>query len=162
MPRVIKGGNKRYELDRLEMPELEAIEKVARRKVMYNAAKIIALRVRKIAPDSNRRHKGKLKRTIRYRAYANGLKSKVASKAPHAHLVHDGTKAHNIFAKTPETAKANWRLYHGSTRSPVHHPGSKAQPFLLDARDQTREEVERGMRRDMDEALAAIAAGATE
>jgi len=157
----MRGGNRRYEIDRLEMPELEAMGKLARRKVLYNAAKIIALRVRIIAPDSGKSHKGKLKKTITYRAFANGLKSQVASKAPHAHLVHDGTKRHNIFAHSRETAQDNWRLYHGSTRSAVHHPGSKAQPFLIEARDQTRDEVERGMKQDMEDILAEIAAGGT-
>jgi len=148
-------------LDRLEMPDLEAIEKIARRKVMYNAAKIVALRVREIVPVSNRNHKGKLVKSIRYRAFASGLKSQVAAKAPHAHLVHDGTKAHQIFAHTPESAQDGWRIYHGSVSSPANHPGAKAQPFLLDARDQTRNDVEEQMRKDMEEIAAAIAAGET-
>jgi len=143
------------------MPDLEAIEKIARRKVMYNAAKIVALRVRQIVPVSGKRHKKRLSKTIRYRAFANGLKSQVAAKAPHAHLVHDGTKAHQIFAKTPESAQANWRIYHGSTKSPANHPGARAQPFLIEARDQTRNEVEAQMRKDMEEIAAAIAAGET-
>jgi HK97 gp10 family phage protein len=156
-----KGGQKRFMLDKLEMPELEALEKIARRKVMYNAAKIVALRVREIVPVGAQKHKNKLSKSIRYRAFADGLKSQVASKAPHAHLVHDGTKAHDIRAHSHETARSGWMFYHGSERSTVHHPGAQGFPFLIEARDQTIHEVEEGMRRDMEEALAEIAAGGT-
>ena len=159
MPRVIKGGNKRYDLEKLEMPDLLAIEPKARRKIMYEAAKIIALKVRQIAPDSGIRHKGKLNKTISYRALAGGVKSQVSAKAPHAHLVHDGTKAHGISAKTPESARANWRFYRNSTETVVQHPGARAQPFLIDARDQTQAEVEQVMRDGVEAAIAEVVSG---
>ena len=152
-------GQKRFDLGKLEMPELEAIEKIARRKIMYTAAKIIALRARKIVPVSRKKYKGKLSKTIRYRAYSNGLKSKAYSRSPHAHLVHDGTASHKIRDHSKETARAGWRYYHGSTRRAVNHPGARAQPFFEEAREQTRGEVEKAMREGMEAAAAAVAAG---
>ena len=151
-------GQYRYMLDRLEMPELEAIAVKARRKILYEAAKVVALRARLLAPDSGKKHKGKLRKTIRYRSL-NAWQGAVYSKAPHAHLVHDGTKAHGISARTPETARANWRFYRNSTETVVNHPGARAQPFLTDARDQTIDLVEKVMRDGLEAAAAEVAAG---
>lgn len=159
MPRVVKHGQKRYMLDRLEMPDLLAIEVKARRKIMYQAAKVVALRARQIAPDSGKKHKRKLSKTISYRTLASGVKAAIAAKAPHAHLVHDGTKAHGISARTPETARANWRFYRNSTETVVNHPGAIAQPFLTNAWDETRSKVEQVMRDGLDAAAAEVAAG---
>jgi len=76
-------------------------------------------------------------------------------RAPHAHLVHDGTKPHTIragFRTTstgqvrpslgsqgfPPRALSNQRRFFGKT---VSHPGVRAFPYLQKATDRSRGEV---------------------
>lgn len=138
---------RKYRLDRLEIPELEEMTPKIRRRVMRPAARVVALKVRAIAPDSGRRHKSKLNKTIRYQVRRGGLEGVVAAKAPHAHLVHNGTKPHDIPIprENPHTI--------------AHHPGARAQPFLLDAARQTRGEVEQVLRDGARAAMEEIANG---
>jgi len=138
---------RKYRLDRLEIPELEEMTPKIRRRVMRPAARVVALKVRAIAPDSGRRHKSKLNKTIRYQVRRGGLEGVVAAKAPHAHLVHNGTRPHDIPIprENPHTI--------------AHHPGARAQPFLLDAARQTRGEVEQVLRDGARAAMEEIANG---
>jgi len=138
---------RKYRLDRLEIPELEEMTPKIRRRVMRPAARVVALKVREIAPDSGRRHKSKLNKTIRYQVRRGGLEGVVAAKAPHAHLVHNGTRPHDIPIprENPHTI--------------AHHPGARAQPFLLDAARQTRGEVEQVLRDGARAAMEEIANG---
>lgn len=146
---------RKYRLDKLEMPELEEIVPKARRKIMRQGVKIIALKVREIAPDSGIRHKGKLNKTIRYQVTRGGLEGVVAAKAPHAHLVHNGTKAHQIPApKDPLKWRSVWYFYPG--HRPVKHPGSRPQPFLLEAAEQTRPQVEQALRDGVEAAIREV------
>jgi HK97 gp10 family phage protein len=136
-----------FRLDRMEVPELEEMTPKIRRRVMRPAARVVALKVRAIAPDSGRRHKSKLNKTIRYQVRRGGLEGVVAAKAPHAHLVHNGTRPHDIPIprENPHTI--------------AHHPGARAQPFLLDAARQTRGEVEQVLRDGARAAMEEIANG---
>lgn len=59
-------------------------------------------------------------------------------KAPHAHLVHDGTKPHEIVLTKPLVLQ-NTVLPAGFV---IQHPGAKPQPFLADAVEQTRSQAE--------------------
>ena len=138
---------RKFRLDKLEIPELEAMAPKVRRRVMRPAARVVALKVRAIAPDSGRRHKSKLNKTIRYQTRRAGLEGVVAAKAPHAHLVHNGTRPHDIPIprENPHTI--------------AHHPGARAQPFLLDAARQTRGEVEQVLRDGARAAMEEIANG---
>lgn len=147
MPRV-------YRLDRLEMPKIEELEPRLRSKVMRQGARVVALEARRIAP----RRSGRLAKSIKYYVRRGGLEGKVVPKnAPHAHLVHDGTKPHDIYAKTPESARRGWRFYHGSTKVAVHHPGARPHPFLVEAGERSRDDVERVMLEKAKEVLGEIA-----
>ena len=149
---------KKYRLDRLEMPDIEAMEPKLRSKVMRQAVRVVALRARQIVPVRS----GKLKKSLSYGVLKGGLTGKVnarAKYAPHAHLVHDGTRPHDIRAKTPEAAQSAWRFYHGSTATVLHHPGARANPFLLKAAEDTRGEVEAKMREVAEQVLAEVAEG---
>ncbi len=149
--------SKVFRVDRLEVPALDGVTAKVRRKVMRQAVKAVALHVRENAPDSGRKHKGKLRKSIRYQVLDRGNKGEVKSTAPHAHLVHDGTAAHAIEArKAPLMFKGDGGLIHARR---VQHPGSKAQPFLLDAEREMRPEVERLLKEGAEQALAEIAAG---
>ena len=148
-----------FRLDEGEVPDLEGFATKFRRKIMYAGAKVVALKARQLAPDSGIKRKGKLKRTIKYGAQDWGWEGYVKTKAPHAHLVHDGTEPHQILARTKESARAGWMWYRGSTLWPVRHPGAKAQPFLDDAAEQTKGEIEKAMQEKALEVAQEIAEG---
>lgn len=67
------------------------------------------------------------------------------NKAPHSHLVHDGTQPHTITLTKP--------LQLGRVTLPagfvMNHPGSKAQPFLTDAVAATRSRSESILRQSI-------------
>jgi len=149
---------KRYRLDKLEMPDILAMEPKLRARVMRQGVKIIAIEARENAPVRS----GKLKKAITYSVSRGGVEGKVKAtktKAPHAHLVHDGTKGHIIKAKTSESARRGWRFYRGSVHKELWHPGAKPNPFLLDAAEETRAEVERVMAKTAQDVLAEVAEG---
>jgi len=152
-------ANKRYRLDRLEMPELLDIEPKIRAKALRQGARVAALEVRRIVPDSGRTHAHKLKKSIKYSVVSRATKVKIKSTAPHAHLVHDGTKPHTIQASSKEKARAGWRWYRGSTRRKVRHPGARAFPFLVEAADNVRPEMIRVTTEVAIEALSQVANG---
>ena len=148
---------KKYRLDKFEMPDILGMEPKLRSKVMRAAVKIARNAARLIAPERT----GKLKKALTYSVGRGGVTGKVrATKAPHAHLVHDGTKPHEIHATSKETARAGWRLYHGSTHTAVKHPGVRqGNPFLVDAGERGRPEIEEAMRQKAEEVLAEVASG---
>ena len=138
------------------MPDILAMEPKLRSKVMRAAVKIARNAARALAPVRT----GRLKKALTYSVGRGGVTGKVkAPKAPHAHLVHDGTKAHTIHAKTKEAARAGWQIYHGSIHTMVKHPGSQGNPFLVDAGEESRPEIERAMVDKAKEVLAEVAAG---
>jgi HK97 gp10 family phage protein len=131
MPRV-------HRLDKLEMPDILAMEPKGRKKVMRRGLKVARNAARALAPVRS----GRLKSSLTYTVGRGGVTGKVrATKAPHAHLVHDGTKPHTIHATTKEAARSGWRIYHGSTRTAVKHPGARGNPFLVEAAERSRQEI---------------------
>jgi hypothetical protein len=162
MPRELAGGvggQRRYRLDRLEMPDILALAPKLRAKVMYQGVKVVTLYVREHAPDSGVKRKGKLKKSIQNRVKNYGRTGYVLAKAPHAHLVHDGTAPHRIHARSKESARAGWRFYRGSVHRAVKHPGARAQPFLLEAAEATRDDVEQVMAETAEIVVQEVAAG---
>lgn len=81
-----------------------------------------------------------------------------AGKAPHAHLVHDGTRPHEIILTQP--------LILGGTFLPagfvIQHPGSRANPFIARAAEATRSQVQSILRKsileNIDKQVAKLAA----
>jgi HK97 gp10 family phage protein len=151
-----KIANTVFNLGKLEMPDILSLAPEIRKKVLAKGAQVIAVEARKTAPDSGHTHKNKLNKSITFRARNNGLEMAVVVKAPHAHLVHDGTRAHDIKPKTLESARRGYRFYGGSMNG-VSHPGARSQPFLTDAGESQRPEVEKVMREKAVEVLNAIA-----
>lgn len=154
-----------YRADRLEFPEIEALEAKIRRRAMRAATRVVALKVRALAPDSGNSHRdmkmgvrGKLNRSIKYSVLNRGYKGRVKPTAPHSHLVHDGTKPHAIPApKGLETVRRAFPLYAGGHA--VQHPGARAQPFLVEAERAVRPEVEQVLMEAAVAAAAEVAAG---
>ena len=99
-----------------------------------------------------------------------------AKQAPHSHLVHDGTKPHEIklskmllldpHSKADRKAakKTGARLVHTviPAGSVIHHPGSKANPFLANAINATRAQsfiiLKRGLKDGIEKQAARLAA----
>lgn len=149
---------KQYRLDKFEMPDILSMEPKLRAKVMRAAVKIARNAARALVPVRS----GRLKKALTYSVGRGGVTGKVKSpkaKTPYAHLVHDGTKAHEIHATTPETARAGWRIYHGSMHTTVKHPGARGTPYLVEAGEQSRPEIERAMLDRAREVLAEVASG---
>jgi HK97 gp10 family phage protein len=67
------------------------------------------------------------------------------NKAPHDHLVHDGTEPHSITLTRP--------LQLGRVTLPagfvIRHPGAKSQPFLTEALDAARSKSQAILRRSI-------------
>jgi len=144
--------SKRYNLER-ELPDLERIPIPIRRKAVRAGVKLIALRVREIAPDSGRRHKKKLRKSIRYQVKKRGLEGVVEVKNRIAHIVHDGAAGHWI---GPERKKAvAYKVGERAiVRRAVWHPGMQGDPFLTRAMDEKLPEVLEAVRRTAEEGIA--------
>jgi len=103
-------------------------------------------KARELAPGRRAASNPKsLRANIRGKVLPDGVSGVVQATARHAHLVHDGTKPHEV---TPRRKKALRGLssggWHFSMSAP--HPGAKAQPFLDQARDQSIAGVEEDLR----------------
>jgi len=136
---------KRYSLERMELPDLEAIPNTVRRKAMRQAVKPVAQRARKEAPVGPRRGPGKLAKTIRYSVRKGGRVGVVKAMARHAHLVHDGTKPHEIRSRHGKmmAMRIGGRMVMARA---VHHPGARANPFMTRALERSLPEVEAALR----------------
>lgn len=146
MPRV-------YRLDKLECPPLEELEPKIRRRIMRRAVRIAGQRARELVPDSGVAHKSKLRKSIRWDVLDAGMTGRVKAKAPHAHLVHDGTKPHTIPApKDPLKRRKAFPLFAGGRA--MRHPGARPNPFLVRAAEETLPHVIEAMYAGAQEALA--------
>ncbi len=116
-----------------------------RREGMREALKIIAKAIRQEAPRSGRKSDKALYRRIRYQVRKQGLEGIVGAKAPHAHLVEKGTRAHYIPAKQGRflVFSSGGKLI---LRKGVWHPGAKANPFMKRALDESKEAALKALR----------------
>lgn len=138
--------------DREIVRKLDMMSRTHRNRVVRPAVSAAVVPVVKAAKSnlSNLRYSGtgpkaagknRLKKAIkkRVKTYAGvvvaivGPKSRVA---PHAHLVHDGTKPHDI--PLPAGGYTGRYLQWLGVATTVRHPGAKPNPFLLNALKQTR------------------------
>lgn len=156
MPRV-------YRLDKFEQPDMEALVPSVRRVVMREALKHVQQWLRGHVPDSGVKHKGKLNKSIRVSVYYGGLVGKVRATAPHAHLVHEGTRGPRkvtLNVRRAEPAKAlsipgvGYRHSAMAGRMP-------ANPYLTRAEKTLRPAIEAIMQAGTEAALAAYAEGGT-
>ena len=149
---------KTFDLMLGEMPDLEALPVKLRRKIMRQAAKAVALEVRKVVPNSGRAHKGKLSKSIRYQVLKGGDEGKVYSTAPHAHLVHDGVQGGTYTAR-PGHVMVFYVGGEAHFTKTIHYKSQAGRPFLTETAEKMRPEIERILTEETDAALAEIAAG---
>ena len=59
------------------------------------------------------------------------------SRTNYAEMVHNGTKAHDIFAKNASNLlvfkMGDATIFVNTSKTPVHHPGTKPHPFFTEA-----------------------------
>lgn len=124
MPTPAKG----YEI---KFPDVGKVSKSLVAELMPAMVHVVAVK----AADKAPRRTGKLANSIEERVEEDGARGAVAATARHAHLVHEGTAAHPIVAKHSKALT----VFSGGValRKSAQHPGSKAQPFLRDALEES-------------------------
>ena len=123
---------------RVTFPDAERVSRGLLKSLLPDMVHLVAVRARERAP----RQSGKLAESIEERVEDEGPRGVVAATARHAFIVHQGTESH------PEVAKNSRALtiYGGNSGRPVfrksmQHPGTKGQPFLTDAMEQSKAEI---------------------
>ncbi len=81
------------------------------------------------------------------------LKGKLWPKAEYAIFVHEGTKAHDIF---PVSKKALFWKGAAHPVKRVHHPGTKANPFLQRAVDGKQAQVDMNFEKALEKTLSEL------
>lgn len=121
---------------RLDDGQLEAVARARGRALTDSVADRTVNLARALAPVGRT---GDLKRSIRHRVRRTiyGYTAEIWSTAPYAIFVHEGTRPHEIRPNPPRKALrfasgGGGRIVFARR---VHHPGTKAQPFLKDALD---------------------------
>lgn len=117
-------------------------------RAINTAALIITTEVKNVTPVKT----GRLKTSIR--PSFGVLSAVIEPHVGYAIYVHDGTKPHII---RPRTKKA---LYWKGALHPVklvHHPGTKANPFMQIGLDNSREKVNAAFQKEIDKTLDIIA-----
>lgn len=89
---------------------------------------------------------GRLRKSIKGAVTDGGQAGVVYTSAPHAHLVHEGVKAHHVVAKGHALVIPAGG--HVLLRKGAWHPGTRGRPFLTDALRTSTEEVARLLRID--------------
>lgn len=143
---------KKYSLERMELPDLERIPIKIRRKAVRAGTRVVAVRTREIAPDSGRRHKGKIRKSVRYQVKKGGREGVVQVKSRYAHIVHDGAKGHWIRSKHGGVLVFRVGARRVVARA-VWHPGVRGNPFLTRAMEERLREIETAMRRTAEEGI---------
>jgi HK97 gp10 family phage protein len=143
-----KGRQKSIEVTgvRETMDNLAALPAASQRRVLRpaitKAAQPVLKKSKELAPvgdglTPDGRTRPHLKRTLKKtRAKTNKRNGSIVvvigpekNKAPHSHLVHDGTQSHKIVLRKP--ARLGRVVLPVGTK--IQHPGAKPQPFMDDA-----------------------------
>lgn len=119
----------------VEFAPPEDVSRELVRQVMPELTQIVAERAREIVP----RRTGKLGNSIETRIEEDGAQGAIAATARHAHLVHEGTTRHPL--RTTGRAMVVATAAGLLLRRSATHPGTRAQPFLRDALEQSVGEI---------------------
>lgn len=128
-----------------KIPALDKVGPQIQREAMPDIVAIVAAKSRELAP----RLSGRLAENISPIVERAGERGIVRAKSPHAHLVHDGTTAHMVTGAHLAIPTADGVIF----RRSAMHPGTKANPFLTNALDQTEGDIERVLGRRGQSAL---------
>jgi hypothetical protein len=126
---------------RIDLPDPRQLSEDLVRAVMPRATELVKDRAVKEAP---RGRTGNLRAGIEARVEKGGLQGAVASTARHTFLVHEGVKPH----RTVVDKKRALKLPSGHLRASAPHPGTRGQPFLTKALEESKPDLERLFRQD--------------
>lgn len=129
----------------VQLPQSDAVSAAAAKAAMPHIVRVVAEEAARRAPVGRTK---RLKDSIEGKVDQGGRRGVVAATAPHAHLVHEGTKAHATALKRRSKARALAIPVRGRLvfRHSAEHPGSKRQPFLTEAVTHSRGQIERVLR----------------
>jgi HK97 gp10 family phage protein len=132
-----------------KIPALDKVPAAIQRAAMPDIVAVVAAKARELAP----RRTGELAGSIDTVVQRAGERGIVRAKAPHAHLVHNGTKPHPVTGKALPIPTAEGIIF----RRMMTHPGTKANPFLTNALEQVESDIERILGRRGQDALDKVA-----
>ncbi len=127
----------------IKFPEAKKVAQGLLKSLLPDMVELVAIRARADAP----RQSGGLADSIEGRVEEEGPRGVIAATARHAFIVHQGTKAHGPVLTKDSKALT---IYSGASGRPVlrksmQHPGTKGQPFLLDALEESKGAILQGL-----------------
>jgi hypothetical protein len=146
-----KGIDTEY---RVDLPNAQAVSRETLRALMPQMVEVLKAEALERTPIGKTRN---LVKSIFGRVERDGMQGAVGSKAPHAHLVHEGTRAHPVplyGARALSIPSGGHVVYRGS----AEHPGSRANPWLKQSLESSGDALA-GMLRHAGEAALSEAIG---
>jgi hypothetical protein len=127
----------------LDWPDNETHSREVLRAAMWDMVQVVYAEAEDRAPVGQTKN---LKKSLGARVEKQGERGIIYARARHAYLVHEGAAAHAI-PKAGKARKSRFLaiptsgglVYRGSAQ----HPGTKGQPFLREAMEDSRRDLER-------------------
>ncbi len=138
----------------VEFPLPQDVAEEIVKQTMPVLVEVVADKAHELVP----RRSGRLEAGLEGRVEQGGLRGAIADHARHAHLVHEGTRAHSIYVRKARSL----RFYSGAGylfRREVLHPGARGQPFLTEAVRQSRDKIEQALAGEGESILAKAVVG---
>ena len=129
---------------KIDLVDVDALSDDVRRASMAAVANLVRKYARRRTPMSKGKalrkdgvtKRTKLRQSIGTRVSKDGKNAVVYAKAPHARIIHDGTKAHQLIAKGHHAnIGGHW------VTGPIMHPGQPGVPYLVQGAEDARSEV---------------------
>lgn len=133
-----------------KIPDLSNVPRDISRKALRESVNILRKYARQEAPKRT----GRLRSQMRTSVSPGKSEGRVRAAAPHAHLVHEGTRAHWIpkLGSRKRGVRVGGRWFRH-----VRHPGARKNPFMTRALGRGQPEVDRIMDSIGDAVLAQAA-----
>lgn len=126
----------------LDWPDNDAHSREVLRLAMWDMVQVVYAEAEERAPVGQT---GNLKKSLGARVERRGEQGIIYARARHAYLVHEGAAAHRIpRAGKPRKSRflaiptSGGMIYRGTAM----HPGTRGQPFLKEAMEQSKAELE--------------------
>lgn len=126
-----------YDLSKLDWPGLAELPERVIRRAMGAIVEAVTTSAREEAP----KRRGRLRRSIKGEVERGGRRGVVKVGAPHAHLIHAGTKSSGRVKPRKSRAMLIPTAAGRIPRASFVHKGIAANPFLERGRDNSADEV---------------------
>lgn len=123
----------------VDFPEAQGVSLALVKSLLPDIVHVVAVRARQKAP----RRSGDLAESIEERVEEDVPRGVVAATARHSFIVHEGTKSHPVAARDSKALT----IWSGGIvmRKSAEHPGTKGQPFITEAVEESRTEIAQGL-----------------